>query len=289
MTLTLLHGSDVHFGKPHRAGAAKAFLDAAHALAPDVIVISGDFTQRAKVEEYEAARHFLDRLPDVPLVVTPGNHDVPLYRFWERALVPFRNYRRFLGPDLDTVTRVDGATIVALNSAAPRTAIVNGVVTERQLGFGQEAFAAAPRGDARIAVIHHNLVQAPDDHPDPVVRKSDRLLAALADMGVDLLLGGHLHRGFVVTHPVESASDAMLIVMSGTTTSGRGRQAEKGRQSYNVVRLDDASIQVERFLTTADGEGFSSAAHVQASRRRASAASGQERTVNATNSAGEAS
>ena len=78
--LTIVHGSDLHFGRHFRPGVAEAFLVAVHDAEPDLIVISGDLTQRAKVREYRAARTFLAEFPDVPLVVTPGNHDVPLYR-----------------------------------------------------------------------------------------------------------------------------------------------------------------------------------------------------------------
>ena len=93
--LTVLHGSDVHFGKRHRPNVATAFLEMARTMAPDVIVLAGDFTQRAKVREYEQARTFLRQLQDVPVVVTPGNHDIPLYRVLERIFAPFRNYRAF--------------------------------------------------------------------------------------------------------------------------------------------------------------------------------------------------
>ena len=60
------------------------------------------------------------------MVVTPGNHDVPLYRVWERVFAPLRNYREFISPELDTVTKINGATVVSLNTTAPHRAIVNG-------------------------------------------------------------------------------------------------------------------------------------------------------------------
>jgi predicted phosphodiesterase len=155
------------------------------------------------------------------------------------------------------VTRIEGATLVALNSAAPRTAIVNGRVTDRQLGFAKRTFSTTPASDVRIVVIHHNLVEAPDDRRDPVLRGSARVLDALTDMKVDLVLGGHLHRAFLAEHARASApQEKLLIVMSGTTTSGRGREAEKDRQSYNVVHIGDTTIEVRRFLSEPDAQGF---------------------------------
>ena len=122
--MLILHASDLQTGKPFRPRAAEDLVALAHTLVPDVVVIAGDLTQRAKAREYQAVRALLDRMAPLPVVVTPGNHDVPLYRVWERLLAPYRNWRRAIAPELDTVTRVRGATVVALNSSAPRRAIV---------------------------------------------------------------------------------------------------------------------------------------------------------------------
>src|SRR5689334_179320 len=89
--ITLLHVSDLHFGPPYVTEVGEALQSFAAQLAPTAIIASGDFTQRAKAEQFAAARAFLDRLPRVPLVVTPGNHDVPLYRVAERLLDPYRH------------------------------------------------------------------------------------------------------------------------------------------------------------------------------------------------------
>ena len=124
--MLIIHGSDLQVGKPFRPDRAEAFLHLAADLDPDLVVVSGDLTQRAKVGEFRIVRDFLAALEPYPVVVTPGNHDVPLYRVWERLLVPYRNWRRFVGPSLDSVTELPGATVVALNSSTPRRAIVAG-------------------------------------------------------------------------------------------------------------------------------------------------------------------
>jgi 3',5'-cyclic AMP phosphodiesterase CpdA len=77
----LLHISDVHFGPPHRPELAEKVLEFADRRKPDAVVLSGDLTQRAKPEQFRQARRFVDRFP-APALVVPGNHDVPLYRFW---------------------------------------------------------------------------------------------------------------------------------------------------------------------------------------------------------------
>ena len=248
MDLTVLHASDIHFGKPFDPGAAKAFLGFLRGLSPDLLVLSGDFTQRAKVREYEAARTFLESFPRVPVVVTPGNHDVPLYRFWERLFAPLRNYRAHISKDLDTVTRIPGATVVSLDSTAPLTAIVNGRMGDSQLRFAAQAFRTSPEGDVRILVAHHNLARAPDYEPEQILPGYRKYLAAFAKMGVELILGGHLHRAYATTSldvlPDLDGAAPMTIVHSGTTTSTRGRARERGKNTLNVVRVLNDEFQV---------------------------------------------
>lgn len=253
---TIVHASDLHFGKPFRPEAARAFRRAVEEFAPDLLVLSGDFTQRAKVREYEAAREFLRSLPPVPVVVTPGNHDVPLYRVWERLLAPLRNYREYISDQLDTVTRVAGATVVALNSTAPHTAIVNGRIRDRQLRFAAEAFRAAPDGEARIVVAHHHLAPAPDFESDQILPGVQRCLDAFAVMGVDMVLGGHLHRGYVSNsrdvRPGREGEQGIVIVHSGTTTSWRGRGRERMRNSFNLVRVAAEHLEVTHHMYLED-------------------------------------
>jgi 3',5'-cyclic AMP phosphodiesterase CpdA len=258
--LTIVHGSDLHFGRPHDPGMAEAFLEATWGAGADLIVLSGDFTQRAKVREYEAARAFLQRLPGVPVVVTPGNHDVPLYRVWERLFQPFRNYRTYIDDALDRVTRLPGATVVALNSAAPRRAIVNGRIDPGQISFAREAFVSAPPEDLKVVVAHHHLAPAPDYEGDRPLPGSRKILDALERMGVDLVLGGHLHRAYIGNSlDVYAGADrerGIVIVQSGTTTSGRGRAREQAKNSFNVIRADGVRLQVIHHMHFEGAGGF---------------------------------
>ncbi len=257
---TIVHGSDLHFGKPFRPEAAGAFRRAVDDLGPDLLVLSGDLTQRAKVREYEEARAFLRDLPDVPVVVTPGNHDVPLYRVWERILAPLRNYRRYVHHELDTVTRVAGATVVSLNSTAPFRAIVNGRIRDRQLRFAADAFRNAPDGDARILVAHHHLAPAPDYESDQLLPGYQRCLDAFVEMEVDLILGGHLHRWFVANSlDVRRGADGeggIVIAHSGTTTSWRGRARERLGNSFNLVRVAAEHLEITRHMYVEEMNGF---------------------------------
>ena len=250
--LTILQGSDLHFGKPYLPRVAAAFHEAVQQAEPDVIVLAGDFTQRAKVGEYWQARECLDALPDVPVIVTPGNHDIPLYRVHERLLNPLRNYRTYISSDLDSVTRVEGAVFVALCSAEPHRAIVNGRLRGRQLAFAARIFQECSPEDVRILVTHHPLARPPDGGSDHILPGSGALLDSFRGMGVELILSGHLHRSYVVN----DAQGGVAIVHSGTATSNRGRMAERGRNSLNVLRVGAHEIVVTPYWFEADPDRF---------------------------------
>ncbi len=250
--LTILHGSDLHFGTAFDAVVAEVFRNTVRDLGPDLLVLSGDFTQRAKVREYEQAREYLAGLPALPVVVTPGNHDVPLYRVWERLFAPLRNYREYISQDLDTVTRVEGSVVVALNTTAPHRAIVNGHLRDRQLLFALEAFQGAPEDAAKIVVMHHHLAPAPDYESDQVLAGYQRCLDAFEKMGVELILGGHLHRSYVANsadvRPANPGERGIVIAHTGTTTSRRGRARERNKNSFNLIGISRDKIEIVHHL-----------------------------------------
>lgn len=258
--LTLLHASDLHFGEPYLAEVGEAFLAVAEESEPDVIVLSGDFTQRAKVSEFEEARAYIARLPDVPTVVTPGNHDVPLYRIFERIFTPFKNYREYISDELDSVTRTEDAVIVSLSSAAPHHAIVNGRISPEQIEFAAQVFQEAGDEEVRIVVAHHHFAPAPDYEGDKQIPRARQILDAFNGMGVELILGGHLHRAYIGNsldvYPGVDRSHGIVIVQSGTTTSGRGRARESAKNSYNVIRIGAGTVHVSHHMFFGEIHGF---------------------------------
>ncbi|MBL8850165.1 MAG: metallophosphoesterase [Planctomycetaceae bacterium] len=258
--LTILHISDLHFGPPFLPHVGEALLQIAPTLEPDVIVVSGDFTQRARREQFLAAQQYLKRLPPAPQVVVPGNHDVPLYRFFERMFHPLDLYREYINSDLDHVVHVNGAVIVALNSTSPHRAITNGRIRAGQLEFCERVFQDAPQESARIVVAHHHFVPAPDYDRDKAMPGSKRALERFAELGVDLLLGGHLHRAYVGNsldiHPGGVRDRGVIIVQCGTSTSRRGRMREREKNSFNVIKLGPQMLHVKHYMYFSDVDAF---------------------------------
>ena len=264
--MKILHASDVHFGKPHLPELSGALVRFVHRERPRAVVIAGDLTQRARTDEYRDARAFLDALAPYPVIVTAGNHDVPLYRVPERFFAPFRNYRAHIGPALDTVLDVEGgaadhgdARFVALNSCAPRRAIVNGHVRSGQFDFADRSFAAAPAGALRVLVIHHNLTDPADGVYGQPLRGARRVLQQLPRWGVDLVLSGHVHRAHLASSAVTGSPDTKAgvpILLAGTATSNRGRGSERGRNSFNLIRAGESGIEVKVYLYSRDAGDF---------------------------------
>lgn len=258
--LTLLHVSDLHFGPPyvHRVGVA--LLEAAAALTPDVIVASGDFTQRAKEEQFAAARDFLDRLPPVPLVVVPGNHDIPLFRARERIFSPYKLYRKYICSELDSALRLDGAVVVALNSTDPLRTVTNGRIEPAQLQFCADAFRAASDDAVRIVVAHHHFAPAPDYEGGQVMPRAKRAIDRFTALEVELILGGHLHRAYIGNsldvYPGKDREHGIIIVQCGTTTSRRGRVREAEKNSFNLVRVGPEVIRITHYMFFDDAAGF---------------------------------
>lgn len=248
---SIAHLSDVHFGHhdPVVVEAVEQFL---YERRPDLVVISGDFTQRARVAQYEMACAFVDRLEKSGLQVlaVPGNHDVPLYDIARRFLRPLDRYKRFIDDDLCPYWENDDMAVLGINTARSFT-IKDGSVSYEQMHRIREAFNPVSEGKMRILVTHHPLFAMPlgdEGELTKVANRSMDALTAAADAGVDMLLAGHFHRSYSVsaTEMVETAG-AALVIQAGTATSTRLRGGEQ--QSFNWMNLqkDQVELQVQRW------------------------------------------
>jgi 3',5'-cyclic AMP phosphodiesterase CpdA len=248
----LLHISDLHFGPPFLPRVGRAVLDLAATLQPDAVVISGDLTQRAKRKQFLDARDFMNQLPDVPRMVIPGNHDVPLYRIAERLRDPHGLYREIISPDLNQVLTLPGAILVGLDSTAPRMAISNGRVVPNQLQFCEDAFSDADEQAVRIVVAHHHFAPAPDYHYNATMPKARRAIDRFVDLGVEMILGGHLHRGYIGNSldffPGNHRDRGIIVVQCGTTTSSRGKGRERNKNSFNMVDVGTQMLTITHYM-----------------------------------------
>jgi 3',5'-cyclic AMP phosphodiesterase CpdA len=238
---TLAHLSDLHFGRVDPA-LIEPLLQRLRELAPELIAISGDLTQRARAAQFEEASAFLGRL-NAPLVVVPGNHDVPLYRIWERFLSPLGKYKRYIGTDLEPSFVDDEIAVLGVNTARSLT-FKGGRINEEQIASLRRRMQALPDSLTKVIVTHHpfDIPDEPDN--DELVGRADEAMRAFADCGVDLLLSGHFHASRAGDtsgrHPL--AGYAALAVQAGTATSTRHRGEGN---AFNVLRIERDAIALE--------------------------------------------
>lgn len=249
---TVVHLSDLHFGRTDSRVVA-ALESLVNHLMPDVVVVSGDLTQRAKPAQFREARRFLDALPR-PQIVVPGNHDVPLYNVFQRFVQPLHKYRRFINVDLEPF-HADGEIAVAGINTARSATFKNGRINALQMQRLHERFAPLDRSLMKIVVTHHPF-DLPEGHGEArVVGRAEAAMRVFQKSGADMLLSGHLHTSHVGNseqrYPLGGCG--MLLVQAGTATSTRNRGETN---SFNVIRVADATVDVERWIWQPDEDRF---------------------------------
>ena len=260
----MLHVSDLHFGEP----AVPVQIDAIEQLIEergfDVVVISGDLSQRARPGEFLRARAFIRDADKVSrTIVVPGNHDVK----WWRAPVGvgarqtrYANYRKYISQNLEPVLRVPGVTFAGLNTAhgvMPYTLTWNlrdigvvGALNRSQIEQVRDEFERSPAEDIRAIVMHHNPMRGELSQRHGLVH-TRRVLGAFAQLGVDLVMCGHDHQEAI--HYVEHTRRGTVISTAGTVSS----RSRGGRpSSFNVIDLSPGEIVVTTHIWAGPEIGF---------------------------------
>jgi 3',5'-cyclic AMP phosphodiesterase CpdA len=239
----LLHLSDLHFGA-HDDEIVAAVERRADQLKPDLVVISGDFTQRARTEQFKEACRFLVRLREGghEVLGVPGNHDVPLYDVLRRFLSPLARYRRFIDATLCPFIELPGVAVLGINTARSLT-FKEGRINEEQVEFIRDTFARTPSDSMRILVTHHPMfAMRVGTEVQRAIGRQELALGAIEEAGVDILLAGHMHHA-----STQDASDLVtraggaLVVQAGTATSTRVREQE---QSFNIIDIAEGAVTV---------------------------------------------
>src|SRR4051794_15409201 len=239
----IVHLSDLHFGA-HDERLVEAVDWQVDKLKPDLVVISGDFTQRARTEQFREACEFLETLRDRghEVLGVPGNHDVPLYDVLRRFLSPLARYRRFIDETLCPFIELPGVSVLGINTARSLT-FKDGRLNRDQVEFIRDTFARTPSETLRILVTHHPLLALRiGEEVERAIGRQELALDAVEESGVDMLLAGHNHHassqdaGDLVTR-----AGGVLVVQAGTATSTRVREQE---QSFNTIDIVDRSATI---------------------------------------------
>ena len=193
--IRLFHISDLHFGREDIRAldwVARAVRDER----PDGVIITGDFTMRARPREFAAAARWIAAL-DAPVRIDPGNHDLPYFNPVERFLDPYHRFRGLKRAILRPL-RLDRLAVVRLPTTAAAQWRLNwskGIVTRAALTRALGEIDAIAIDRPVIVTCHHPLVEA-GTQGRALTRGGDRALAELAQRGVLAVLSGHVHDAF---------------------------------------------------------------------------------------------
>ena len=238
---TLLQISDTHFGT-EQAPVVEALVALAQAQRPDLVVLSGDITQRATAKQFEAARAFVDRL-GAPCVAIPGNHDIPLFDIAARVFAPYARFSKVFGSELEPEFASADLLVLCVNTTRPwRHA--DGEVSAAQIARVAQRLAQARPEQLRVVVVHQpiEVLRSEDEHDR--LHGHAQAQKAWAAAGADLVMGGHIHLPFAA--PLPGLAREMWVVQAGTAVSSRVRDGAPN--SVNLLRRQGLSAAEECWI-----------------------------------------
>jgi 3',5'-cyclic AMP phosphodiesterase CpdA len=237
----ILHASDLHFGKTNPEIVSRLLHDILERK-PDIVVLSGDFTQDGQSREFIGARDFIAQIPG-PVFTVPGNHDIARFSVAERFLHPYKRYRQYINDDLNPVYEYKNCLIVGVNTARPAVPHWNwahGMISEAQIVQAEKAFQKARPEQCRIFVCHHPLMAAADAPLDTIVWRGKELTRMLFRQNVELVLTGHVHHASVTL--ANDHEGQLASVGASTATSTRLRHHANG---YNILEITARKIEID--------------------------------------------
>ncbi|WP_373353138.1 metallophosphoesterase [Pseudoroseicyclus sp. CXY001] len=248
----LVHLSDLHFGRT-RPELLDPLVARVNALAPDLVAVSGDLTQRARPGQFRDAAALLERL-EAPCLVVPGNHDVPLYNFLFRIFRPFRRYRATFGEDKEPKRILGDVAVIGVNSVDPRRH-QRGRMDADRLAKVTRRLTALPEDTLKVIVMHHPIVHPPGSDKAPMAG-AHAAARAFSDAGADIVLTGHLH--LWGAEPFEMPQGrALLFVQAGTGLSTRKRGEPN---DFNLIDCGPGRAEVTRYCASDETGTFEPAA-----------------------------
>lgn len=258
LAVRLLHISDLHAGSVEETAVERSLEPLIERVSPELIAVTGDLAHRGRRAEHARAAAFLRGLGK-PLLVIPGNHDIP-YTFPARFTRPWAEFER-QWETVEPVFRSDGLLVVGLNSVRPWRH-QSGRIRRAQIDRARELLGGAPQGALRVVCLHHHLIGAPwRSRKRPVSRRSE-VLAGLVDAGAELILAGHIHQAAVSErHEFEVERDGLRgVTVSVAPGLGQPRPNRRGEaRGLHVYEADEESLAVQTYTWREDDWGLTAA------------------------------
>ncbi len=263
---SIVHISDTHFGT-EKAPVKAALIEAVNQLAPDVLVWSGDITQRARRKQFLKAKNFLGSLNYKELICLPGNHDIPLYNLPVRFFAPYSGFQRFF-PAKHSVNRVvsEPLAIIGVNSCNPKH-YKNGFFSNSLIREVEQFLLSVPSNWLKVVVAHHPVDVIQESDTENIVVGAEFALSRWSAAGMDIIMGGHIHfqfsRELNIRYP--HVSPLTRVVQAGTAMSSRVRYGLPNSffhlqvpsdKHESVIECWDYSKEIQGFSPSASGQLF---------------------------------
>ncbi len=245
----LLQISDLHFGT-EKPEVMAALLDLAQLKQPDVLVVSGDITQRATADQFSRARAFCNQLGIAATVAIPGNHDLPLFNPLIRLVRPYGRYREAFGQDLEPVVTTPELCLITVNTTR-WWRHKNGEVSKAQIARVCDQLVHASPEQLRVVVVHQPIHVLRQQDLHDILRGWQAAVCAWAEAGADMVMGGHIHLPYVhdMSATVKALKRRIWCVQAGTAMSSRTRR--EAPNSVNLIEYalaeNDMRCRVERW------------------------------------------
>ncbi len=246
--VAIAHLSDPHFGtvlEPVRTALTARLKE----LAPTLVLLSGDITQRARTKQFREARAFLDALEPLPAFAVPGNHDIPLYNVLGRLLSPYRGFHALVQKKRETRTKIGDVEIFALNSTS-RWRHVQGTL---DVGRIEPALLSGKSEAAvRIVAVHHPLDCAKVIDEKNLLTNRQDVMELFGRARIDLVLSGHIHDPFVTMSTIRypEVERSMIVSVAGTCLSWRTRKGAPN--SFHFIEVDTSAPLVKMAISRND-------------------------------------
>jgi 3',5'-cyclic AMP phosphodiesterase CpdA len=255
LSVRLLHISDLHAGSAEETHVERGLEPLIDRVEPELIVVTGDLAHRGRRLEHERAASFLRALGR-PLLVIPGNHDIP-YTFPARFTRPWAEFER-QWETVEPLFRSEDVVVVGLNSVRPWRH-QSGGIRSRQIQHVVERLADAPEGALRIVALHHHLIGAPWRSRKKPVAKRSAVLAGLVDAGAELILAGHIHQAAVSErHEFEVERDGLRgVTVSVAPGLGQPRPNRRGEaRGLHVYEASADTLSIQTYTWREDDWGL---------------------------------
>ncbi len=247
----IVHLSDLHFGW-NETGLVTTLCNIVTGARPDLTVVSGDFVEHATRAEFEQAGSFIEGLPK-PVLMVPGNHDLPFYNFPLRVMQRLSLYHEYITAEHTPFYQDDEIAVMGVDTARIWP-IRGGSISSRQVRDVESRLCGLPANLTRVLVTHHPFDLPPEFKDRYLVKNGEAALGRVARC-LDLLLAGHMHIGASghVADRFDTSNGSLVFSQAGTAISKRYKGE---RNSFNVIEIDRPHLRVQKYTWEADQSAY---------------------------------